>query len=136
MTDDLQINVHPFDAEDQETLKGAYERLLAIRKDAISAMEPFISDTGYFSGVLVDALIGGVMEHFHEFVRTPDDHIREMTEWGMVANRPVPRTYIDNRVSELETLVLGLSAAKQSSPEAQPAPETDEGRDRAVKSEP
>lgn len=114
MADDTSIIVHPFDADNQNILTEAYERLLAIRESAVAATKAFIDDEGYFSGVLVDSLIGGVMEHFQEVVRMPDDHIREMTKWGMVNSQPIPRTYIDERLSNLEGLVRHLSAPAPS----------------------
>jgi|GEM_PF-772826 len=130
----MTIEVHAFNDSDRKLLGTAYERLLAKRETAVEAMKSLVSDQGYLSSVIVDSIISGIMQHLHEVIRVPGDHQAEFDEFGKPGTQPgSPRTYIDNRLDDIDTLVGQLSAgAAHPSPEPEPAQGTDEVRRRAV----
>jgi hypothetical protein len=127
----MEIIVHPYDTNDQKLLGDSYQRLLAVREKGLSAMKPFINDQGYLSGIIIDSIISGLMEHFQEVVRMPDDHARQFFFWG---EGNTSATYVKDRVDSIVALVNSFPESSPSSAHPQTPQEADEVRERAVKS--
>jgi len=68
--------------ENQRALTDAYQALMTSRAAMINGMAA-IEDSPYRRGVMVDALISGLMAHFHEFARNESVHSVGIRNWGV-----------------------------------------------------
>jgi hypothetical protein len=105
------------------TLENAYKTLLERRQLMTQGLLTLSEQSAYHRFVIVDALISGLMAHFHEVARNQSAHKSEIETDGQ---------NLDGYVSRLAAQVVSVFTQL---PESQTAATqaTDEGRTRAVR---
>jgi hypothetical protein len=110
----MPLNPQPIPPEDLDALAQAYRDLLTDRQNMIDRTAS-LDDSTYFREVIVDSIISGLMEHFQEFARMPQEHQEEIHAWGGAL---LP--YIENRVNQINAILTQLPAAANAAPRATP----------------
>lgn len=100
----MPINAPTISPENARILTMMYQTLLENRQAMIDGMKA-VEDSPYRRGVLVDALISGLIAHFHEFARNESVHAEEIAGWG-----PGFEVYANRFVDQVRTILTQLKA--------------------------
>lgn len=104
---------------DRAALATAYQSLLNQRQAMIDGIAHF-EDAPFRRGVIVDAIITGLMDHFHELARNQSVHTPELNAWGTSI-----AAYSAHFIGEIYLLLTQLPQPPKPAAETQPtvAPE-------------
>jgi hypothetical protein len=103
-------------------LTMVYRKLLDNRQAMIDGMEA-VEESPQRRGVLVDALISGLMTHFHEFARNEPAHMGEILEAG-----PGFGAYANGFVDQVHTVLTQMR--RRGGPPGDGDPELDSRHQR------
>jgi len=96
--------------QDQDALALAYQHLLEVREVMIQSMNEREASP-YRSGVFIDALINGLMAHFHEIARNSSAHAAELQAWG-----PTVIDYVNRLVQEARAVFTQAPSSTRGAP--------------------
>ena len=96
----MDISDRNISAGDRDTLQNAYKKLLDARESLMSGLSR-AEQSAYRRGVIIDAVIGGVMTHLHEIASNQTRHRDEMKTWGEGTFAGYAESFVSNAVTVL-----------------------------------